>query len=164
PIVDHLRKKVVKNDIVWLLSQVESQSDAVSGLACSLLRNHIDNPTVKKQFDSRWASGSPYLRMRLVWRILERRDLESQWPAIFLEFILSNKGLFENFNRDFYGEGEEGLQRLLRRIDDPAFPPQKKWMYWLCVPSVAPNAEAAKTLLRKGIDSGDEFTRNAIEQ
>lgn len=164
PIIDHLRRKVVKNDADWLLSQVESGSDAVAGLACSLLKNHIAEPKVKRQFESRWASGSPYLKMRLMWRIVESRDLEPRWPAIFLEFILGDKGLFENFNRDFYGGGEEGLQRLLRRIDDPAFPPQKKWMYWLCVPSVAPNAEAAKTLLWKGIDSRDEFTRNAIGQ
>jgi hypothetical protein len=164
PIIDVLREKVSKDDIVCLLSQVKSRSEAGAGLACSLLRNYIDDPVVREHLESRWDSASPYLKMRLMWRIVEAQELDPKWLDVFLEFILTNRAIFESFNREFYGASEEGLQRLLGRIEAQSFRPQKLWMYWLCVPSIVPNGEAAEALMRKGIDSGDEFTQNAIRQ
>jgi hypothetical protein len=41
----------------------------------------------------------PYLKMRLMWRIAEAQELNPKWLDVFLEFILTNRAIFESFNR-----------------------------------------------------------------
>lgn len=164
PVIDKLRKEVVRSDAAWLIPLVASASEVSAGLASSLLRHHINAPAVAQCMIDRWQSASPYLKNRLMWRLLEYEELPAEWHDHFLEFVIANRNVFDAFNRDFYGESETALSRNQARLEDESFPAQKKWIYWLCIPGITPDRKQWIELLQEGIAKGDDRTRRAISK
>lgn len=160
PAIDELRKAVEAKDLKWLLPMVHSAPDATAGLACSLLRYLIDEPGVAPAMMERWNAASPYLKNRLMWRLLEYAQLKLEWHDRFLEFVLDSWDVFNEFNMRFYGQSEEAVARVQQRRK--ASPAQKKWVYWLSLPSVLDNPTRLAEFLREGLQSGDDFSKKAI--
>jgi hypothetical protein len=160
PAIDVFRKSVESKDLDWLLPLVRSAPDVTAGFACSLLRHLIDEPGVAQTMMDRWGVASAYLKNRIMWRLLECDALSLEWREHFLEFVLDNWEVFNEFNRAFYGQADEALARALRRKDESS--EQKKWVYWLSLPSVVDSPDDLNELLLGGLQSGDDFSRRAI--
>ena len=160
PAIDGLRKVTEPSDLKWLLPLVRSAPDATAGFACSLLRHLIDEPGVAQAMMDRWEVASAYLKNRIMWRLLEHGSLKAEWHDRFLEFVLKNWEVFDDFNRRFYGQSDEALARVLRRKDQS--PEQKKWVYWLSLPSVVDNPARLTGLFQDALQIGDDFSKKAI--
>jgi hypothetical protein len=157
PLIDALRLRVSETDVPWILKCIENESDSAAGLACSLLRAHSVRPEVRQCFENRWQTASPYLKNRLIWRMLDDPELPQALHREFFRFLIDEWDTFVDFNRSFYGDGKKGVLSLLSRIGDPSFPDSKKWIYLCCVPSVIEDNEAAKTLVSIGFTMSDPF-------
>ena len=157
PLIDTLRSTISGDDIPWLLSIVDSAPDAMAGLACSLLREHATRSEVRTCFENRWYTASPYVKNRLMWRMLDDPALPHQLHQEFFNFILAEWNTFTAFNRGFYGDGKQGIYNLLSRIGDITFPESKKWIYLCCVPAVVEDLDAAKALMTMGLTMNDPF-------
>jgi len=153
PLIDLLRRGVTSDAVPGLLALVASGPDGTSGLACSLLKDYTTTPAVRSCFERRWDSASPYLRNRLMWRLLDVEDLDSKWQGRFTEFIRSEWGTFRAFNREFFGTSLTGIARVLARITDPRFPSSKRWIYLWSIPSLVDERQVAGTLLSGAIAS-----------
>ena len=164
PAIDGLRRAMGPRDLKWLLPLIQSAPDAAAGFACSLSRHLIDESGVARTMMERWEVASAYLKNRIMWRLLECKDLPDFWFGRFLDFVLENREVFDEFNRRFYGMSEEGLARIQGRIRDESFPERKKWIYWLCIPSVVLDGPRCKGLLGEGLVTSDDFTRRAIRK
>lgn len=159
PLIDTLRSTISGDDIQWLLGIVDSAPDATAGLACSLLRRHATRTDVRTTFENRWYTASPYVKNRLMWRMLDDPELPQPLHEEFFKFILNEWNTFTAFNRTFYGEGEDGVYNLLSRLGDPDIAASKKWIYLCCVPAVIERSDAAKALVEMGLTMNDVFTR-----
>ncbi|MFN3650355.1 MAG: hypothetical protein ACK47B_12330 [Armatimonadota bacterium] len=148
PLIDLLRDRVQPTAVPALLELVTRGSDGSAGLAGSLLRRYDGEAAVRSVLEQRWVTASPYLRNRLMWRLLDAEDLDPAWQARFLGFIRSEWNTFRDFNREFYGTSERGLGRVLSRIADPTFPSQKKWVYLWSIPCLAEDPEVTCALIR----------------
>jgi len=164
PIIDALRTSITQSDIPWLILLFNSNNDQIAGLASSIMRYHIVDSKVRESMETRWESASPYLRNRIMWRLLDSAELNSDWNIRFIEFIFTNRDTFDSFNRHFFGTGRQGLQELRKRMDNALTPAHKESIYWLCIPSIEPDIDQAKVLLTKGLQSKNEFTHHAIQR
>jgi hypothetical protein len=162
PAIDGLRRAIEPRDLKWLLPLIQSAPDATAGFACSLSRHLIDECGVAGTMIERWEVASAYLKNRIMWRLLEYKDLPGFWSERFLHFVLENREVFDEFNRRFFGVSEDGLGRIQSRTRNESFPERKKWIYWLCVPSVVLDGPRCKGLLGEGLLKGDDFARRAI--
>src|ERR1044072_3838692 len=159
PVIDGLRCKVEVQDVAWLLELGKGRTGATPGLATSLLRNHIADPRVLECFEARWEGAEPYVKNRLMWRLLDRTQATEWWRDRFLRFVLDEREIFRTFNHSFYGNGTEGIYNLLSRLGDTSFPDSKRWVYLCCLPDVLEDRSAVKSLLSLGLSSADRFER-----
>jgi hypothetical protein len=163
PLIDSLRQNVTKDDVPGLIKVTKEQQGQTAGLAVSLLRRYVNEPKVKDCLTERWATADPYLKNRIMWRLLDDPNLPQEWHRRIYEFITAEWGTFSEFNRSFFGEGKVGVLNLLARIGDPSFPATKKWVYLCCVPVVIDNRDAAKGVLTLCQALDDTFAREVAE-
>ncbi len=163
PLIDALRQRIGEDDVPWLLSLVENESGPAAGLACTLLRKHIHQQEVKNCLETRWNTANPYLRNRLLWRMLDDPNLSREWHRRLFNFVLEEWDMFRDFNLMFYEGSLKAVSRILSRLGDTSYPDSKKWIYFCCVPDVVEDRRAAKTLINIGLSANDEFTREVAE-
>lgn len=163
PLIDAFRQRITSNDLDWLLGIVNTASEPVAGLACSLLRHHVSAALVKSAFGKRWDSARPYLKNRLMWRMLDDPELPKEWHQRFFEFVLAEWETFRDFNLTFYGNSRAALGRILTRITDPSFPDSKKWIYLCCPIEVVDDQDAAKAVVFLGRSMTDPFAQHVAE-
>jgi hypothetical protein len=159
PVIDALRQRVLDDDVSWILNIIEKETGQAAGLACSLLRKHALRPDVKSCFDNRWGTANPYLKNRLMWRMLDDPQLPQVRHREFFEFVLANWDTFRDFNLEFYGRGAESFRNIRSRIEDPSFPASKKWIYLCCAPDAIEDRGEAKALVEQGLSMTDPFAR-----
>ena len=164
PMIDRLREAVEKEDRSWLIAIVLAvHQDAVAGLAVSLLRHQMD-PELLATYEQQWEKFNPYMKYRIMWRMLDSTDLNHQrWRPLFLSFILEHWTFFRDLNETFYGGKQAALANIQKRISDPTFPKQKRWIYACASVGVVPNGQDVRTLLSSVSETGDEFTKKAID-
>lgn len=163
PHIDRLRHAIEAQDLSWLLPLVRSSSDEIAALACSLLHGYVRDPQVADLMLKRWPQASPFLKNRILWRLVTLTSLSDERRETFLDFVLENWETFEQFNRSFYGEQIEARARIQARLNDETIPAHKKWIYWLCLPSFCSDGQERAHILAKGLQSGDDFTHAAIQ-
>lgn len=160
PLIDMLREHILGTDIPWVLRLVTHESPKVAGLACSLARHHMKDSEVQHCFMNQWTKGGPYLKNRIMWRLLDVSDLPPRWREMFGEFIRLEWRVFGDFNRTFFGPPDNALAQIASRLLDNTFPETKKWIYLYCIPSVDAAAPLANAVLRLGLTVKDEFAQN----
>jgi hypothetical protein len=164
PLIDALRNRVTASDLPWLLMWVQSRTDIVAGLACSLLSQHAEVETVGECIRKQWPSATPYLKNRLMWRLLDDRSLEGSWLPVFRQFILDHWDVFETFNRPFFGPPERSLETLLSRLTNPRSPLTKRWVYLWCAPCVLDNQETVESIIRIGLLHNDPTMHTVAQE
>jgi hypothetical protein len=163
PLIDLLRQRIEESDVQPLLSIVERGPDGLAGFAASLLRRYAQQDTVKNCFESQWGKATPYLKNRLMWRMLDDPNLDQAWHARFFEFVIAEWKTFRDFNQEFYGGGPKALASILTRLADATFPESKKWIYLCSAPEVIDDRAAAKALVTLGRSMSDPFARDVAE-
>jgi hypothetical protein len=164
PLIDMLRGHILGTDIPWVLRLVSHELPKVAGLACSLARHHMKDPEVQRCFMNQWAKAGPYLKNRIMWRLLDMPALPAKWRENFVEFIRSEWQVFCDFNRTFFGGPDNALAQIASRLVDNTFPETKKWVYLYCVPSVHAAAPLANAVLQLGLTVKDEFAQNLAKE
>jgi hypothetical protein len=164
PLADALRKKVSESDLPWVLEVTKSSDDVLAGFGCSLLRHHIERQSVKNHLQDRWQTASPYLKNRIMWRLLDDPSLSPAWHNTLRSFVFAHWDVFQEFNKSFYGPPETAIPSLLARLMDPTFPTSKKWVYLCSVPAVVRDLNAQKALFRIGLLFEDPLAREVAEQ
>jgi len=159
PLIDMLRQRITKDDLTWLIAGINHESDRTAGLACSLLRKYSSESQVKKCFEAKWNSATPYLKNRLMWRLLDDPKLPVSRHREFFNLIRSNWDVFRDFNRQFYGPGTQATVDIKSRLEDDTFPASKKWIYLCCVAEIVEDKEEAKAIVNRGLIMDDDFTR-----
>lgn len=159
PVIDALRQRVSENDVPWVLGIIEKETGPAAGLACSLLRKYAHRSEVKDCLENRWGTASPYLKNRLMWRILDDPGLPQERHRELFEFVLANWDTFRDFNLEFYGRGAEGFRNFRSRIEDPTFPESKKWIYLCCAPDATEDRGEAREMVNQGLSMSDPFAR-----
>jgi hypothetical protein len=155
PLINVLRNKVSQPDLSGLLRVVDTGTDPSAGLAVSLLRAWITVPVVRETVERRWSSASPYLKNRLLWRLLDVPDLDPSWRATFERFVIDEWETFARFNRVFFGPPHEALGRLVQRLADASFPRSKKWAYLCCAPAVLDDPRDSASVIQLGLAACD---------
>lgn len=162
PLIDLLRDRVRDTDRDLLVKIVGERGDEVAGLAASLLRHEIDS----ELFDfyaRRWRGSPPYLKNRLMWRMLDYDELRPEWHHHFFEFVRQNWEVFREFNIVFYSGSGVASRSIGERLGDPSFPRSKKWVYACCVPEVVPPGRTANKLLELTRETGDGFAGMVVD-
>jgi hypothetical protein len=150
PLIGALRDRVTADDVPVFLRAVNEASSAAAGLCASLLRRHMRAPAVRRAFEERWHTADPYLKNRLMWRLLDLPDLPGDWHERFFQFVFEEWSVFSAFNRTFYGPEAAASRRLFARVLDPTFPDSKKWIYFCCVPSVTSDPDVVAGFMSLG--------------
>jgi hypothetical protein len=177
-LIDNLRNEIYmkyeskKDSIKWVLDILNDDKNGKRvGLASSMLKKVAkEDEDIMKCFEIRWKKedknerGDRYLQNRLMWRILDKDNLEPEWNRHFLDFIFNNWKVFDDFNKHFYGTGKEAENRLLNRIVDTGIPESKKWIYLCTVPRFFNNRIQAKALISIGYTMDSSFVRNATKK
>lgn len=164
PLIDTLRRKVEAEDVPWLLQMVKEKVGGAAGLAISLLRNHVADPRVRECFEARWEGAEPYVKNRLMWRLLDNPRLTGHWRHRFFRFVIDERESFRAFNRAFFGGGAEGVYNVLSRIGDTSFPDSKRWVYLCCLQDVFEDRGALNALLSLVRSSSDRFEREVADE
>jgi hypothetical protein len=163
PLIDGLRQRINENDIPRLLNIVRVESGPRAGLACSLLRNFVQQDQVKSCFEARWASATAFLKNRLMWRLLDIPELPQAWHRRFFDFILNEWSTFRDFNLVFYGGSQQALGSILSRMMDQSFPDSKKWIYPCSAIGVVEDQGAVRALVHLGRSMNDPFAREVAD-
>lgn len=156
PIIDQLRLEVNSIDRDWLEPLLANSDDRLAGLAVSMLRHHLCDPALRSKLESHWF-GSDYLKGRIMWGLLSQPDLSEAWHNLLRRFVLSDWQNFHDFNDRFYGQSESGLQNLMKRLNDPAAIPSKRWVYLYSIPVVVKDIAEARSLINATVDSFPEL-------
>lgn len=151
PIIDALRQRVAESDIAAFTKIVATDDGPSAGFAASLLRRHVTTSEVRTCFEGRWRSASPYLKNRLMWRLLDLPDLTAEQHEMFRDFVFTHWDLFQDFNRGFFGPRTNALGVLVSRIVDPSFPASKKWAHLCCASAVTDDPEHARAVIQLGL-------------
>ncbi len=163
PFIDLLRDRTQLSDVPLLIAAMRESDERSAGLAVSILRRYGNDQNVRDAFDERWSvEESPYLKNRLMWRLLDREHIDARLLDGFEKFISDNWGAFADFNRSFFGTSDVALGRLLLRLIDISFPTSKKWIYLCCAPTVIDDSRQLRTLLNAGESlCGEGYSRAA---
>ena len=165
PLIDLLRDASKPSDISALVQVIETSESSSAGLAASILRFHLKDPVVHGCFLRRWKTAGPYLKNRIMWRLLDDPDLPESWLATFREFVFSEWNVFQEFNRSFYGTPEESLPAILRALSSPSFAPEtKKWAYLCSAVGTLGDRETAKALIQLGLLLTDPFCQSIADE
>lgn len=164
PLIDLLRQQIRREDTSWLLPIISTQDDYTAGLCCSLLRRIDSHNEVRDSFVARWDTARPYLKNRLMWRLLDDPDLSSDWQQKFFEFVLAEWDTFSDFNHKFYPPGDSAVTAILSRIGNPSFPESKKWIYLCCLSTLVEDRDTIKALLQLGNSFNDAFAKSVTEE
>ena len=150
PLVDEIRERVKDTDITRLATLLESESAHVAGLAASLLKRFGQDPVVIALYESAWKRASPYLKSRLLWRLMDNRDKAEEMHDELFNFVVSEWCTFRDFNLKFFGEANEATASILARLASEKEGPHKKWLYLCSIPEVVPDPEMAHGLVQMG--------------
>lgn len=163
PMIENLRNTVTENDIPWILGLSRMDSEKIAGFAFSLLRHHCNVKEVRENLENRWETASPYLKNRLMWRLLDISDLNDKWRQRFFQFTQNHWDEFNNFNRSFFGPYPQAVINLLSRLGDEGFLKSKKWIYYCSIPGIIRDKKAALAVLNTGETGHDQFTQSIIQ-
>ena len=163
PLIDALRGRIEPEDISIHLDIINKQAAQAAGLSISLLRLHNKiNSDILKCFEDRWKTANPYLRNRIMWRMLDIKDSAfiEKWREELAEFVFSEWNTFRDFNLKFYGGPNQVISSMLSRFGDTTFPDSKKWVYLCSAIEVVDDPNAARAIVNMGLNMSDDFTRS----
>jgi hypothetical protein len=164
PFIEAIRTALHSQDIEWLLTVVERPEEELAGFAVAAMHKHMTEHVVTA-FQRRWDSAFelPYLRNRILWRLLDRRDLSDEWHEKLVAFVFENWLSFTRFNRGFFGTGQRALMELRKRLDNPNVPASKKWVYYCCAPAVADDP-MVQIVISRGLMTGDNRAKHVCQR
>jgi len=157
PLIDALRDRIDKaTDRPWLIEMLRGKSVYAAGFASSLLKPQKGDPVdseLIKVYEALWANVEPYLKNRLLWRMMEKADVAEMYHAEFIAFILGDKSwrIFRDFNLTFYGDQDTAPTVILRRLASRDEPAHKKWLYLCSVPEVVADPSMARDIVELGL-------------
>jgi hypothetical protein len=170
PLIENLRGKVTTADEGWILKKIKENTGESAGLACSLLSKVAEEKEeIMAKFQEIWDEEEKKekkdidLQNRLMWRILDKKDLSLKWRRRFFNFMLDNWALFEEVNLSFYGEGEMGQNDILDRLGSKKRE-FKKWAYLCCIPGLFKNKAQQIALINIGDTLEDKFAKEVTER
>jgi hypothetical protein len=147
PLIDALRSQATASDIAWLLPLINHEDDKLAGLAASMLRMLRCEPGVRETYEARWRTGTPYLKARIMWRLLDFEDIDAAWHLDFRKFVLDTWGEFSRYNLGFYGRDDVAIAKLMPRLEDGLAPASKRWIQLCVIPSAVSDRERASGLM-----------------
>lgn len=163
PFIDHLRREVTEVDIPFICSLFDRSRREFSGLLVSLVRNHRRHQMVSDLLQRAWDTGDAMIRARAAWRLLDLPEISKEWKQRIFDYILAEWDTFNAVSSRFYAGADKIVEWTLKRITDPTFPIEKKWLYLCPLPYAASDKGAARAILALHLNDPDEFTRHVAK-
>ena len=158
PIVDQLRLRTRATDVEWIEAALSNERPEASALLITLLQPFATDPHIHDFFLQLWKTTSPAIRVRLLWRIVDKQGLSVTIKQEVFEFILAEWDLFNRHNAKFLARDTGVIDQVQSRLNDPRFPPDKMWAYLCWAVDLETDKSAVRDLLEKHLESSDEFT------
>ena len=105
-----------------------------------------------------WDTGDSMIRARAAWRLLDLPEISEEWKQSIFDFILAEWDTFNSVSARFYTGADKIVEWTLKRITDPAFAREKRWIYLCALPYAASDKGAAKAILALHKNDSDAFT------
>ena len=163
PFIDHLRRQVTEGDIPLICSLFDKSRQELSGLLVSLVRNHRQHHMVTDLLQRAWDTGDAMIRARAAWRLLDLPEISEEWKQRIFDYILAEWDTFNEVSSRFYAGADKIVEWTLKRITDPTFAREKRWIYLCALPYAATDKGAAKALLALHKNDTDTFTANVAQ-
>ncbi len=163
PFIDHLRREVTEADIPLICSLFDESRQELSGLLVSLVRNHRRHRMVIDLLQRAWDTGNAMIRARAAWRLLDLPEISEEWKQRIFDYILAEWDTFNEVSSRFYAGADKIVEWTLKRITDPTFAREKRWIYLCALPYAASDKGAAKALLALHKNDEDAFTANVAQ-
>jgi ABC-type polar amino acid transport system ATPase subunit len=160
PFIDHLRKEVAEADIPLICSFFDKSRRELSGLLVSLVRWHREDRMVIDLLQRAWDTGDPMIRARAAWRLLDLSEISEEWKQRIFDYILAEWETFNSVSARFYAGADKIVEWTLKRIVNPDFPKEKRWIYLCALPYAASDKSAAEAVLVLHKNDDDAFTAN----
>ena len=178
PAMNYLRVETKTEDIPLLKQLAETGSEPIHKLAVGILKDRKDftdaqQKEIRELFMSLWESRPepPKIRINLMWRLLDYKDLPPEWHPKIYEFVCSHWKDFIETQRGYMGEGRsdtgEGdsnvvLKNVEERLNNKQFPCSKHWAYF-CSTMASDDIPGRLRLFAKYGQNHDQFTNAIIE-
>jgi hypothetical protein len=123
-------------------------------LCINLMHPLREEKDVKELLFDLWkSSSSKYnIKMQIMWRILDYEDISEEMHKSIYSFVRSNWEQWINYVVEKFGGKNKVLESCQERLQNPAFPKSKAWVY-LCIAVGSDNTVEAKNLIENYINS-----------
>ena len=153
--IDTLRSQVTEADLAWITPPISEDDGPRAEFYLALLKPLATNTGIRALLTQRFETASPYLKMQLLWRLLDDPDLPRATHRTLFDFVTSEWDTFQGCV-SYLGTPSEVIQAALRRLAE--CPETKRWIYLCCMPQYATDQRAVKGLLKVASGSADAFT------
>lgn len=170
PQIDYCRSLIKDDDADWLkrLASSSSVASLVRELCISLMHPlcRKNDRDTREYLEGLWKSSDQYnIRMQVMWRLLDYDDLPVNLHRdIYKNFIVPNWDKWLPYIVEKFGGKEKVFPSCNKRLQDPAFPSSKAWVY-LCVASGCKKEEMpeVKKMIKQYLSSKDSINSEVAE-
>jgi hypothetical protein len=154
PLLDCQRKHIIIEDKGWLKSLASSSQSHIAELCINLMHPLREEKDIKELLFDLWeSSSSKYnIKMQIMWRILDYEEISEEMHKSIYSFVRSNWEKWINYVVEKFGGKNKVLESCQERLQNPAFPKSKAWVY-LCIAVGSDNTVEAKNLIENYINS-----------
>jgi hypothetical protein len=151
-----LRRDITASDLKWIKPPIEEDEGPCASFFTALLQPLATNENVRDFLVRRFKTAGPYLKVQLLWRLLDDAALPAATHESLFSFVLSDWDFFQSSCVSYLGSPSQIIEAALRRIAD--CPVGNRWIYLCCLPKYAADQHAVKGILAIATNSAETFT------
>ncbi|MDO8721476.1 MAG: hypothetical protein Q7J31_04520 [Syntrophales bacterium] len=162
PLIDYCRKFITNNDKDWIIDTASKTTNPplTRELAISLMHPIKDDPKIHDFLFQTWKKSRAYnIKLQIIWRLVDYKDLPVEMHRdIYRKFVVPNWDKWVPYLVDKCGGKNGVLNDINKRLNNPAFPPSKAWVYLTVVTGCrTADRPAAKMLIESYFNSQDSI-------